>query len=154
MAYALLVAGGVQAENVIPLAERLGLSSTLFYWHFPDNRALLEGLLSRSRARNTVSAVAAAMSTADATRPAAMATVFRRFGHATIKADTRARVLRLPRVGDIALRSAESFEVRLGRIPAHVLTFSGSAPTGAEIATFRARHKMTPMVSSDGEAAP
>lgn len=57
-AYALLVEGGVEAVKVMPLAERLGLSRTSFYWHFADREALLAGLIDRWRVQNTASLVA------------------------------------------------------------------------------------------------
>lgn len=57
-AYDLLVGGGVEAVKVMPLAERLGLSRTSFYWHFPDREALLSGLVARWKARNTGNLVA------------------------------------------------------------------------------------------------
>ncbi|MDZ4087371.1 MAG: TetR/AcrR family transcriptional regulator [Tabrizicola sp.] len=187
-AYALLVEGGVEAVKVMPLAQRLGLSRTSFYWHFPDREALLAALVDRWRARNTGNLVARceapaatiaeamlnlvdcwvdpqlfdsrlefamrtwgltdpavdrAMAEADATRIAAITALFRRFGYDETEADTRARTLYLTQVGYIALRSQESFQVRMGRIPAYVLTFSGVAPTKAEVAAFRARHPVT-----------
>ncbi|WP_103256282.1 TetR/AcrR family transcriptional regulator [Tabrizicola aquatica] len=190
-AYDLLVEGGVEAVKVMPLADRLGLSRTSFYWHFQDREALLAGLIDRWKAKNTGNLVArceapaatiaeamlnlidcwvdpqlfdsrlefamrtwaltdrtveVAMAEADATRIAALTALFRRFGYAETEADTRARTLYLTQVGYIALRSQESFAVRLGRIPAYVLTFSGQAPTEAEVAAFRARHA----VRSDG----
>lgn len=52
-AYDLLVEGGVEAVKVMPLAARLGLSRTSFYWHFPDREALLQGLIRRWQGRNT-----------------------------------------------------------------------------------------------------
>lgn len=184
-AYAMLVDAGVEAVKVMPLAERLGLSRTSFYWHFPDREALLAGLVDRWRAKNSGNLIArcqapaatiteamlnlidcwvepdlfdsrlefamrtwaltdptveAAMAEADAVRLAAITDLFRRFGYAEAEADTRARTLYLTQVGYIALRSSESFEVRMGRIPAYVLTFCGQAPAEAEIAAFRARH--------------
>jgi AcrR family transcriptional regulator len=184
-AYDLLVEGGVEAVKVMPLAERLGLSRTSFYWHFPDREALLAGLVARWQAKNTGNliarcearaatiaeallnlfdcwyddalfdsrlefamrtwaladaSVAAAMSAADAERVAAITGLFRRFDYSETEADTRARTLYLTQVGYIALRSEESLEVRMGRNPAYVLTFCGTAPTEAEIAAFRARH--------------
>ena len=184
-AYDLLVEGGVEAVKVMPLAERLGLSRTSFYWHFPDREALLAGLVARWQAKNTGNliarceapaariteallnlfdcwyddalfdsrlefamrtwsltdpSVAAAMSAADAERVAAITALFRRFGYSETEADTRARTLYLTQVGYIALRSQESFEMRMSRIPSYVLTFSGVAPTGDEVAAFRARH--------------
>jgi AcrR family transcriptional regulator len=186
-AYDLLVEGGVEAVKVMPLAERLGLSRTSFYWHFTDREALLAGLIARWEAKNTANlvarceaaaatiseamlnlfdcwvdpslfdsrlefamrtwsltdpGVAAAMSAADAARIAALTALFRRFGYAETEADTRARTLYLTQVGYIALRSQESFEVRMGRIPAYVLTFCGAPPSEAEIAAFVARHRL------------
>jgi AcrR family transcriptional regulator len=194
-AYELLVEGGVEAVKVMPLAERLGLSRTSFYWHFPDREALLAGLVTRWQARNTAnlvsrcetpadtiteamlnlfdvwvdralfdsrlefamrtwsltdSAVSAAMAEADATRIAALTALFLRFGYPATEADTRARTLYLTQVGYIALKSRESFAVRMGRIPAYVLTFSGVAPSEAEIERFLARHPLT----SDAPEAP
>jgi AcrR family transcriptional regulator len=57
-AYQLLVEGGVEAVKVMPLAQRLGLSRTSFYWHFPDREALLAGLVVRWQAQNTGNLVA------------------------------------------------------------------------------------------------
>jgi AcrR family transcriptional regulator len=194
-AYEMLVEAGIEAVKVMPLAERLGLSRTSFYWHFADREALLAGLVERWRAKNTGNlvarceapaatiseamlnlidcwvdpdlfdsrlefamrtwaltdpAVAAAMSEADATRLVAITALFRRFGYGETEADTRARTLYLTQVGYIALRSDESYDVRLARIPAYVLTFSGVAPTAGEIAAFRSRHA----VRSSAPAAP
>jgi AcrR family transcriptional regulator len=194
-AYGVLVDSGVEAVKVMPLAERLGLSRTSFYWHFADREALLAGLVARWRAKNTGNlvarceaqaatiaeamlnlidcwvdpdlfdsrlefamrtwaltdpGVAADMAEADAVRLAAITDLFCRFGYDQTEADTRARALYLTQVGYIALRSSESFEVRMGRIPAYVLTFCGQAPTGAEVAAFRARHA----VRSTGSAGP
>ncbi len=194
-AYDLLVEGGVEAVKVLPLAQRLGLSRTSFYWHFADREALLSGLIIRWRAQNTGNLIArceapaatiaeamlnlidcwvdpqlfdsrlefamrtwaltdpgvgAALIEADALRLAAITALFQRFGYGATEADTRARTLYLTQVGYIALRSEESFAVRMGRIPAYVLTFSGVAPTAAEVAAFRARH----MVRSDGSEGP
>lgn len=194
-AYELLVEGGVEAVKVMPLAERLGLSRTSFYWHFPDREALLAGLVDRWRAKNTGNLVArceapaatiaeamlnlidcwvdpalfdsrlefamrtwaltdpaveSAMTEADATRIAALTALFQRFGYDETEADTRARTLYLTQVGYIALRSQESLEQRMSRIPAYVLTFSGVAPTPGEVAAFRSRHP----VRSTEEASP
>lgn len=57
-AYAMLAESGVEAVKVMPLAERLGLSRTSFYWHFHDREALLSGLVSRWQAKNTGNLVA------------------------------------------------------------------------------------------------
>ncbi len=186
-AYAMLVESGVEAVKVMPLADRLGLSRTSFYWHFPDREALLAGLVARWQAKNTGNlvarceapaatiteamlhlfdcwydddlfdsrlefamrtwaltdpAVASAMAEADAARLAAITALFRRFGYDETEADTRARTLYLTQVGYIALRSDESFGIRMARIPAYVLTFSGVAPTSVEVAAFLDRHAL------------
>lgn len=57
-AYQLLVEGGVEAVKVMPLAERLGLSRTSFYWHFADREALLAGLIARWETKNTANLIA------------------------------------------------------------------------------------------------
>ncbi|WP_295079706.1 TetR/AcrR family transcriptional regulator [Tabrizicola sp.] len=184
-AYDLLVEGGVDAVKVMPLAERLGLSRTSFYWHFADREALLSGLVDRWRTRNTVNlvarcespaatiseallnlfdcwydsdlfdsrlefamrtwsltdaSVAVAMSEADNVRVTAITGLFRRFGYGATEADTRARTLYLTQVGYIALRSEESLQVRMDRVPPYVLTFCGVAPSEDEVAAFRKRH--------------
>lgn len=57
-AYALLVEGGVEAVKVMPLAAKLGLSRTSFYWHFADREALLAGLIARWQSQNTTNLIA------------------------------------------------------------------------------------------------
>lgn len=56
-AYQMLVDGGVESVKVMPLAEKLGLSRTSFYWHFADREALLDGLIARWQSRNTANLV-------------------------------------------------------------------------------------------------
>jgi AcrR family transcriptional regulator len=194
-AYEMLVDGGVEAVKVLPLSDRLGLSRTSFYWHFPDREALLAGLVARWQAKNTGNLIArceapaatiaaamlnlfdcwvdpklfdsrmefamrtwaltdpgveAAMAEADAARIAAITALFRRFNYVETEADARARTLYLTQVGYIALRSQESFAVRMARIPAYVLTFSGVTPGPDEVAAFHARHA----IRSGAEAGP
>ncbi|MDO8326153.1 MAG: TetR/AcrR family transcriptional regulator [Cypionkella sp.] len=57
-AYDMLVEGGVESVKVMPLAARLGLSRTSFYWHFPDREALLAGLITRWQSQNTANLIA------------------------------------------------------------------------------------------------
>ncbi len=57
-AHALLIEGGVEAVKIGPLAARLGLSRTSFYWHFADREALLAALVARWRETNTPALVA------------------------------------------------------------------------------------------------
>lgn len=52
-AYERLIAGGVEAVKILPLAKDLGLSRTSFYWHFSDRDALLAGIVDRWQAQNT-----------------------------------------------------------------------------------------------------
>ena len=64
-AYEALIDGGVEAVRVMPLAERLSLSRTSFYWHFPDRQALLDALVARWQEKNTANLVGRTMAYAD-----------------------------------------------------------------------------------------
>jgi len=52
-AFDALLEGGVDAVKILPLAKRLGLSRTSFYWFFKDREELLEALVARWREKNT-----------------------------------------------------------------------------------------------------
>lgn len=52
-AYDTLIDSGVDAVRILPLAEKLRLSRTSFYWFFKDRNELLAALAERWRARNT-----------------------------------------------------------------------------------------------------
>ena len=52
-AYAALVSEGIDAVKIQPLAERLGLSRTSFYWFFDSREALLSALAEMWEARTT-----------------------------------------------------------------------------------------------------
>ena len=52
-AYESLLEGGVEAVRILPLAKRLNLSRTSFYWFFRDRDALLDALIARWEAQNT-----------------------------------------------------------------------------------------------------
>lgn len=52
-AYESLLESGVDAVRILPLAKKLGLSRTSFYWFFKDREELLGALLSRWREKNT-----------------------------------------------------------------------------------------------------
>ncbi|HMQ92898.1 MAG TPA: TetR/AcrR family transcriptional regulator [Amaricoccus sp.] len=56
-AYQALIDGGVDAVKVQPLAKRLKLSRTSFYWFFKDREELLQALVARWRDKNTGSIV-------------------------------------------------------------------------------------------------
>jgi AcrR family transcriptional regulator len=52
-AYDALVEAGVDAVRIMPLAKKLKLSRTSFYWFFKDREELLAALIERWRAKNT-----------------------------------------------------------------------------------------------------
>ncbi|MCU0092543.1 TetR/AcrR family transcriptional regulator [Pseudomonas koreensis] len=52
-AYEALKESGVDAVRVMPLAKRLNLSRTSFYWFYEDREQLLAALLARWRDKNT-----------------------------------------------------------------------------------------------------
>ena len=52
-AYDVLTESGVEAVKVMPLAKRLGVSRTSFYWHFKDREELLEAMIRRWEEKNT-----------------------------------------------------------------------------------------------------
>lgn len=52
-AYEALTENGVEAVKVMPLAKRLGLTRTGFYWYFKDRVALLEAMIQCWEDKNT-----------------------------------------------------------------------------------------------------
>lgn len=58
-AYDALVSEGIDAVKIQPLAERLGLSRTSFYWFFDTREALLSALAEMWEARTTMPLTAA-----------------------------------------------------------------------------------------------
>ena len=52
-AYDALLESGVEAVKILPLAKRLNLSRTSFYWFFKDREELLGALIARWREKNT-----------------------------------------------------------------------------------------------------
>lgn len=52
-AYACLLESGVESVKILPLAKRLNLSRTSFYWFFKDREELLDALIARWREKNT-----------------------------------------------------------------------------------------------------
>ncbi|MEO9331843.1 TetR/AcrR family transcriptional regulator [Pseudomonas guguanensis] len=56
-AYESLIESGIEAVRILPLAKRLKLSRTSFYWFFKDRDELLAALLERWRVKNTESLV-------------------------------------------------------------------------------------------------
>lgn len=64
-AYDELTENGVEAVKVMPLAKRLGLARSGFYWHFRDRDALLEAMIERWERKNTGNLVARCEAPAD-----------------------------------------------------------------------------------------
>ena len=52
-AYDALLESGVESVKILPLAKRLSLSRTSFYWFFKDREELLGALIARWRDKNT-----------------------------------------------------------------------------------------------------
>lgn len=52
-AYDLLIEGGVDAVKIMPLAKRLNLTRTGFYWYFKDIAELHRAMIQRWEAKNT-----------------------------------------------------------------------------------------------------
>lgn len=57
-AYETLTQKGVDAVKIMPLAKRLGMTRTGFYWHFKDRGALLEEMIRAWEKKNTGNLVA------------------------------------------------------------------------------------------------
>lgn len=64
-ALTLLVEGGIDAVRIQPLAKRLNIARTSFYWHFTDRDTLLAALAEAWVARTTTGLVAACAEYAD-----------------------------------------------------------------------------------------
>lgn len=56
-AYDCLLESGVDSVKILPLAKKLNLSRTSFYWFFKDREELLAALVARWREKNTGSIV-------------------------------------------------------------------------------------------------
>ena len=52
-AYESLLESGVDSVKILPLAKKLNLSRTSFYWFFKDREELLAGLVAKWRDKNT-----------------------------------------------------------------------------------------------------
>jgi len=52
-AYESLLGGGVESVRILPMAKKLNLSRTSFYWFFTDREELLAALLNRWKSTNT-----------------------------------------------------------------------------------------------------
>ncbi len=184
-AYDLLLESGVDAVRILPLAKKLKLSRTSFYWFFQDRDALLESLLALWREKNTGNfikqanayaetlveavlnvsdcwfdaklfdaklefairswalqsdAVQGEVKKADNRRLAALADVFRRFGHDDMSADVRSRTIYLLQIGYISMQTSEPLDLRMSRMAKYVEVFTDVVPRQRELNRFFARH--------------
>ncbi|MFT8791020.1 TetR/AcrR family transcriptional regulator [Komagataeibacter saccharivorans] len=64
-AYDALIESGVDAVRILPLARKLNLSRTSFYWYFKDRDHLLSALIERWRTKNTGALAARAQAYAE-----------------------------------------------------------------------------------------
>ena len=74
---------------------------------------------------------------ADDTRLAALAAMFRRHGYPDAEADARARILYFMQLGYHALDQNEPMRIRMSRLEAYQLGFTGKTPDPAEVQDFR-----------------
>lgn len=58
-AYEALISGGIEAVKILPLATKLSLARTSFYWHFRDREDLLAALARRWTGRTSTPLIAA-----------------------------------------------------------------------------------------------
>ncbi len=76
---------------------------------------------------------------ADIARLRALTHAFARHGYDAAGSDARARILYFMQLGYHALDIKESFDVRLARVEAYLLGFTGIAPDPVDIENFRTR---------------
>ncbi len=57
-AYDVLTEDGVEAVKIMPLAKRLGVTRSGFYWYFADREALLEAMITHWEDKNTGNLIA------------------------------------------------------------------------------------------------
>ncbi|MBV7410370.1 TetR/AcrR family transcriptional regulator [Maritimibacter sp. DP1N21-5] len=82
---------------------------------------------------------AARVARADERRLAAIRAMFERFGFEPQDADVRARTIYLVQIGYISMQVREDMETRLARVPGYVMTFTGQAAAGRDLARFMAK---------------
>ncbi|WP_287882545.1 TetR/AcrR family transcriptional regulator, partial [Paracoccus sp. (in: a-proteobacteria)] len=63
--YQALIDGGIDAVKILPLARRLNLSRTSFYWFFEDREALLTALIDGWEERTTFPLIRASLEYAE-----------------------------------------------------------------------------------------
>ena len=186
-AYDVLTENGVEAVKVMPLAKKLGLTRTGFYWHFENRAALLEAMIQRWEDKNAGNLVAkteayaesiceamfnlfdcwidntlfdarldlairnwarndpklqARLNQADATRSAAIAAMFKRFGYSDAQALARSMTVIYTQIGYISMQVSEDWAERIARMPDYIEVSTGIAPSKSEITRFETRHRI------------
>lgn len=76
----------------------------------------------------------------DQTRITAIRAMFARFGFSPDQAQVRAFTVYYTQIGYISMMVREEKPARIARMPFYIETFSGTRPTDAEFAAFKARH--------------
>ncbi|KEO53037.1 TetR/AcrR family transcriptional regulator [Thioclava pacifica] len=82
--------------------------------------------------------MAARLAQADAERLEALRAMLIAHGHDVVDADVRARTIYLVQIGYISMRTEETLETRLSRIPHYVEIYTGRSPSTGELARFEA----------------
>ncbi len=77
---------------------------------------------------------------ADQRRLAAIRQMFERHGFSQCEADIRARTIYLTQIGYVSMRTHESLEVRMARIPEYIKVFTGSSASDSQLNRFYHRH--------------
>lgn len=130
----LLLESGVDSVRIQPIAKRLRLSRTSFYWFFKDREALLDALVAQWRDKNTGAIVRQSEAYAESL-PEAMLNVFDcwldpALFDSKLEYAIRAWALQSPAV---AAQVSEADEARLGALTAMFLRF-GYPPVRADVA--------------------
>ncbi len=131
--YQALIENGVDGVKIMPLAKRLNLSRTSFYWFFDDREALLAALLEGWGARTTVPLIAATRQYAE-TQAEAMLNVIGCFlscqtFDSRLEFAVRSWALREE---SVALRIKEADEARLTALTA-MMQHWGHDPVAADV---------------------
>lgn len=131
--YQALIDGGIDAVKILPLAKRLKLSRTSFYWFFDDRDALLAALIDGWEARTTRPLVDATTRYAE-TLPEAMLNVLACFLSAGVfdaRLEFAVRSWALQDEG-VASRVRAADETRLRALRAMMVTW-GHPPDEADV---------------------
>ncbi len=131
--YQALIESGVDAVKILPLAKKLSLSRTSFYWFFQDREALLAALLDGWEGRTTRPLVAAATQYAE-TRAEAVLNIMACFLTTTLFDSRLEFAVRSWALQDekVAARVKEADEARLAALTG-MLARWGMDPAEADI---------------------